>query len=64
MGVVTINGEDRLAVLGGNSDFGSTKHDSVELFDTYTGKWETADIKLKTPKDGFGGLTIKGDFIS
>ena len=63
MGVVTIKGKDRLAVLGGNCDCGSTKHDSVELYNTCTEKWETTDIKFKDPKDGFGFLTIKGDNI-
>ena len=59
MGVVTINGKDRLAVLGGICVLGDTRLDSVELFNTYTEKWETSDIKLKEPKDGFGVLTAK-----
>ena len=45
MGVVTINGEERLAVFGGSD--GNNDLDSVELYNTQTEKWETTDIKLK-----------------
>ena len=63
MGVVTINGEDRLAVFGGNNR--KTDLDSVELYNTRTGKWENADIKLKEAKRGFGFLSVKlADLIS
>ena len=57
--IEAINGKVRLAVFGGNCDWGDTKHDSVELFNTHSEKWETTDIKLKEPKDGFGVLTAK-----
>ena len=57
MGVLTINGEERLAVFGG--DDGNKKHDSVELYDAQTEKWETTNIKLKEAKTQFGFLSVK-----
>ena len=63
MGVVTINGEERLAVFGGSD--GRTWLDSVELYNSQTGKWETTDIKLKEGKSNFGFLSVKlADVIS
>ena len=63
MGVVTINGKDRLAVFGGYD--GRKELDSVELYNTHTGKWEMVDFKLNEAKFGFGFLTIKlGDILS
>ena len=63
MGVVTINGENKLAVFGGND--GGNYLDSVELYNTQTQKWEMADLKLSKPKFGFGVLPIKlGDILS
>ena len=62
MGIVTINGEDRVTVFGGSD---GKKLDSVELFNTQTEKWETADFKLSEPRVGFGFLPIKlGDILS
>ena len=63
MDVVTINGEERLAVFGGYD--GRTRLDSVEIYNTQTGKWETTDIKLKEAKSEFGFLGVKlADVIS
>ena len=64
MGVVTINGENRLAVFGGND--GIKKLDSIELYNCQSKKWEIADIKLKEPHDSsFCFLSIKlSDIIS
>ena len=63
MGVVTINGEIRLAVFGGSD--GGTQLDSVESYDTKTEKWEMTDFRLSEAKYGFGFLTIKlGDILS
>ena len=60
MGVVTINGEERLAVLGG---YYSDSVDNVELYNNKTEKWETTDIKLKDAKSSF--LTVKlADVVS
>ena len=56
MGVITVNGEDRLAVFGGMSDY--TELDSVELYNTQTEEWETTNIKLPTPKSLFGFLSL------
>ena len=58
MGVVTINGEDKLAVFGGEFD-GSRRLDNVEIFNNQTEKWETTGIKLKDTKYDFGFLTVK-----
>ena len=63
IGVVTINGEDRLAVFGGFD--GRTKLDSVELYNSETEKWETSHLKLSEARSGFSCLTVKfGDIIS
>ena len=64
MGVVTINGEERLAVFRGF--YGISIHlDSVELYNSQTGKWEFTDIKLKEGKSNFGFLSVKlADVIS
>ena len=57
MGVVTINGENRVTVFGGSD--GWNKLDSVELYNTQTEKWETSDFKLSGAKSGFSFLTVK-----
>ena len=57
MGVITINGEERLAVFGG-SDGRTGGFDSVELYNTQTGQWENTDIKLKE-RNNFGFLSVK-----
>ena len=63
MGIVTIDGKDRLAVFGGFD--GRTVLNSVELYYTQTEKWENTKIKLKEPNNGFSFLTIKlGDFLN
>ena len=72
MGVLTINGEDRLVVFGGydgkvndSLEFAGKPLDTVEVYNTKTKKWETLDIKLKEPKHSFGFMTIKlSDIIS
>ena len=62
IGVVTINGEDRLAVFGGFDE--RTKLDSVELYNSETEKWETSDLKLSEARPSFSCLTVKlGDII-
>ena len=53
MGLVTIKGKDRLAVLGGNS------FDSVELYNAKMDNWEMTDFKLSGAKSGFSFLTVK-----
>ena len=62
MGIITISGQDRLAVFGGYD--GKRMLDSVEIYNSETEKWELTDIKLKEPKSDFGFLTIKlGDIV-
>ena len=63
MGVVTINGIDRLAAFGGYD--GRNEHDSVELYNTKTEKWEMTDLKLSKAKECFNFLTVNlGDILS
>ena len=63
MGVITINGEDQLAVFGGF--IGHIWLESVEVYNIRTEKWDLTDIRLKKPKDCFGFLTVKlSDAIS
>ena len=63
MGVITINGNDRLAVFGGFD--GRNSLDSVELYNTETEKWEISDLKLSEARSGFSCLTVKlGDILS
>ena len=63
MGIITVNGEDKVAVFGGRD--GENELDSVELYNTKTEKWEMSDLKLSEPKLGIGFLTIKlGDILS
>ena len=62
MGVVTINGENKLAVFGG---WDGTKLDTVELYNTQTEKWEMTDFKLSKARSDFSFLTVKlGDILS
>ena len=57
MGIITVNGEDRVAVFGGR--YGENELDSVELYNSHTEKWEMTGLKLSEAKYGFGFLTIK-----
>ena len=64
IGVVTINGKEKLAVFGGSEEFVFPKElvkhlDSVELYNAEAGKWEPTDIKLNEPKEYFGFVTVK-----
>jgi len=65
-GIITVNGEDRVAVFGGRQSLErGDKLDSVELYNTKTEKWEMADFKLSEVKSAFGFLTVKvGDILS
>ena len=63
MGVLTINGENRIAVFGGYD--GRKNLESVELYNGQTEKWEMADFRLSEAKHSFGFLAIKlGDILS
>ena len=63
MGVVTIKGENKLAVYGGFD--GRNSLDSFELYNMKTEKWEMTDIRLSKPKSQFSFLTVKfGDNLS
>ena len=57
MDVVTINGEDRLAVFGGST--GERDLDCVEFYNIHSKKWEISSIKMKEPKKCFGFLSMK-----
>ena len=63
IGVVTINGEDRLAVVGGYD--GKKRLDSIEIYNSKTDKWETTDTGLNDGLCNFGFLSVKlSDIIS
>ena len=63
LGVITINGEDRLVAFGGSERH--VDHDSVEVYNHQTNRWETTNIKLKGAKSDFGFLNLKlSDVIS
>ena len=63
IGIITFEGEDKLAVLGGFD--GNRMLDSVEIYDDKTQKWVTTDLKLNKPKVDFDFLAVKfGDIIS
>ena len=57
IGVLTIKGEDRLAVFGGF--YGRTILDRIETYNHQTERWETSDIKLSEQKAHFGFLSVK-----
>ena len=59
IGVITINGEDKLAVFGGYSR--GRFLNSIELYDAETGQWEISDLKLNQARHGFGFLNVKLD---
>ena len=64
MGVLTIKGEDRLAVFGGQNARNEYL-DCAEIYNSRTKKWETTDIKLNERKSFFSCLTVKlSDIIS
>ena len=63
MGVITINGDERIAVFGGYD--GRNELESAELYNTHTEKWETSDFKLSKAKECFSFLDVKlGDILS
>ena len=63
MGIFTIDGGQRLAAFGGSD--GYNELDSIELYNTITGKWDTTNMKLKEAKIFFGFLSVKlADVIS
>ena len=70
MGVLTVNGEDKLALLGGYGGKGKLvggELNSVEIYNTKTKEWDKTNIKLKhsNSKSGFGFLAINHrDLIS
>ena len=63
IGVLTIKGEDRIAVFGGFD--GRAYLDSIETYNCQAGKWERSNIKLNAQTSYFGFLTVKlSDIIS
>ena len=57
IGVITFNGEDRLAVFGG--DDGRNELDSVEVYNSKTDEWENTSIKLNEPCFALSVFTAK-----
>ena len=63
IGVVAIDGKDRLAVLGGDDE--RKKLDSVKFYNTHMEKWEMTAFKLSEAKACFNFLTVNlGDILS
>ena len=63
LAVITINGEDRLTVFGGNDD-NDQSIDSVETLNPITREWEVSDLRLKATKFDFGYISLTNEFIS
>ena len=64
IGVITINGENKLVVFGGRERYLGTNykdkyHDSIEIYNAQEGIWEMTNVKLKEPKMAFGFLSVK-----
>ena len=58
MGIIKINGKERLIVFGGEDGTGN-KTSSVEQYNAETDQWEMADLTLNEPKSSFGYVTVK-----
>ena len=59
MGIVSINGRDRVAAFGGCDLTQSNIYDTIEFYNTQTEKWEITDLRLNAEKSGFGFLNVK-----
>ena len=58
MGIIKFNGEERLAVFGGTQGLAGL-HDSIELYNIKTDKWEMVKgLKLNGTRSGFGFVNI------
>ena len=49
IGILTLNGEDKIAIFGGRHE--TRRLDSVEVYDQKTQKWTKIDIKLTQAKE-------------
>ena len=56
-GIMTILNEDRVVAFGGYT--GSQSLDTMEAYNPNTNTWEYLSLKLTTPKNYFGFLTVK-----
>ena len=63
IGVVTIDGKDRIAVFGGRTDNGLLL-DSVEVYNTKTEKWTLSNLRLKKADVFHGNVSLTGKVIS
>merc|ERR1711902_208642 len=58
IGILTLDGEDKVAILGGSDE--NNALDSVEVYDQKTQNWKImSDMKLTQAKYSFGFLTVK-----
>ena len=63
MGILTINDQLRLAVFGGR--LRGTLPESLELYNTQTGRWETSNLQFDKLKSHVTSLTVKlGEIMS
>ena len=60
IGLLTIQGEERIAVIGGSD---GERLDSIETFNSKSGKWELSELKLSKRRSQFGSVSVPNDFI-
>ena len=59
MGIINVNGEERLAVFGGYGGYGGSDLRNVELYNTETLKWELAEnVTLNVSRTKFGFVNV------
>ena len=68
IGLLTIQGEERIAVIGGyeifsGNPFNVDSIDSIETFNSKSGKWELSELKLSQRRFLFGRVSVPNDFI-
>ena len=56
IGLLTIQGEERIALIGGSEN-------SIETFNSKSGKWELSELKLSERRSDFGRVSVPNDFI-
>ena len=65
IGIVTVNGLDRVAVFGGYGGIGSSKDylKTVEIYNPESEMWEDSTFELKEAKAYFGFVSVNNKLI-
>ena len=65
IGIVTVNGVDRVSVFGGYGGIGSNKDylKTVEIYSPESEKWEDSKFELKEAKAYFGFVSVNNKMI-